>query len=203
VKNRKPRTRNSETTRELIVQRTARLLKTGGYLRAPMSAIMKVTGMTKGGIYHHFASREDLALEAFQYSTKTLGARMMQAIAGESSARAKLIVLINFPFTDEYWRGGCPIGNLAVESDDESPRLSAAARKTMDWLIGLFTRVIEEGMKASEFARSDARARATQMVAELEGAILLSNLYKDDRFLRGVVDRLESEARAGLPARPK
>jgi TetR/AcrR family transcriptional repressor of nem operon len=186
----------------MIVRRTAKLLKTDGYLRTPLSAIMKETGLKKGGIYHHFDSREDLALEAFQYSTRTLGARIMQAIEHESTARAKLIVLVNFPFTDDYWRGGCPIGNLAVESNDESPRFSAAARQTMDWLIGLFTQVIEEGMKLKEFARADARARAVHMVAELEGAILLSNLYKDERHLRSVVDRLELEVKAGLPARP-
>ena len=185
------------------MQRTATLLKTAGYLRAPLSAIMKVTGVKKGGIYHHFASREELALEAFQYSTRALGARMMEAIERESTAKAKLVVLIHFPFTDQYWRGGCPIGNLAVESDDENPRLCTAARDTMEWLIGLFTRVIEEGIKRKEFARADARARAVQMVAELEGGILLSNLYKDERYLRGVVDRLESEVKAGLPARSK
>ena len=142
------------------MQRTATLLKTAGYLRAPLSAIMKVTGVKKGGIYHHFASREELALEAFQYSTRALGARMMEAIGRESTAKAKLVVLIHFPFTDQYWRGGCPIGNLAVESDDENPRLCTAARDTMEWLIGLFTRIIEEGIK-----RKDSRGPTRGCVA--------------------------------------
>lgn len=198
-KKRGAKKRDSEATREWIVERTAKLLNTGGYLHTPISEIMRVTGLKKGGIYHHFESREALALEAFQHSSRLLGARILQMIRSRTSAKDKLLGLIRFPFEDDYWRGGCPIANLAIESDDANPKLRVAARGAMDWLIGLFVQVIQEGMKQGEFAKGDAPACAVRMVAALEGGIVLSNLYKDLKYLQGIADRLEAKVRAGLP----
>lgn len=192
------RRRNSEATRISILARTAKLLNTRGYLHTPLSEIMRVTNREKGGIYHHFESREDLALAAFQHSTKRLGARLLAEIGGDTTAKEKLLALIRFPLGEAYWRGGCPIANLAVESDDANPRLCAAARETMDWLLGLFVKVIEQGKRTGDFADVDAHFTAVRMIAVLEGAIVLSNLHKDPKYLRRVVDRLAAQTRAGL-----
>ena len=68
----------------------------------------------------------------------------------------------------------------------------------MGRLIGLFERIIGEGIERGEFAKEDARARATQLVASLEGALLLGNLYKDASYLEGVGARIKQEIRDGL-----
>ena len=78
--------------------------------------------------------------------------------------------------------------NLAVESDDADPELRDAARQAMMRLIGLFERIIAEGMKRGEFAKGNARARARLIVASVEGAIMLTNLYKDATYMEVVLD---------------
>jgi AcrR family transcriptional regulator len=88
--------------------------------------------------------------------------------------------------------------NLAIESDDADPELRSAARKAMTQLIGAFEQVITRGMQGGEFPKGDARARARVIVASLEGAILLSNLYKDRAPMEAVLDHLESYVRNGL-----
>jgi AcrR family transcriptional regulator len=127
--------------------------------------------------------------------------RLLRALEGKTSAKDKLVALINV-FREgprgEALKGGCPIVNLAIESDDADPQLRTAARQAMARLIGLLERIIDEGVKLGEFPKGDARARAAHLVAALEGALMLSNLYKDDAYLRGVADRLENEVTAGL-----
>jgi AcrR family transcriptional regulator len=163
---------------------------------------MKVTGLKKGGIYNHFESREALALEAFNYAFERMRSRILAAIAEKASAKEKLqalVALLRQASRLDALQGGCPIMNLSIESDDADPRLRAAARHAMGRFIGVFEKIIAEGIKQGEFGKGNAHARAAHMVASWEGAIMLSNLYKDDSYLKIVAARLEDEVAAGLP----
>ena len=193
--------KKGEATRNRIVVRTANLLNTQGYLGTPVSEIMRATGLQKGGIYRHFESRAALTREAFEFAFGRMRERLFQAIEGEHTAKDKLFALFevmrNAP-RDEAFRGGCPIMNLAVESDDADPELRDAARQAMIRLIGLFERIIAEGMKRGEFAKGNARALARLIVASVEGAIMLTNLYKDTTYMEVVLDHLERSVRTGF-----
>ena len=193
--------KKGEATRNRIVVRTANLLNTQGYLGTPVSEIMRATGLQKGGIYRHFDSRAALTLEAFWFAFGRMRERLFQAIEGEHTAKDKLFALFevmrNAP-RDEAFRGGCPVMNLAVESDDADPELRDAARQAMMRLIGFFERIIVEGMKRGEFPKGDARARARLIVASVEGAIMLTNLYKDATYIEVVLDHLERSVQTGF-----
>jgi TetR/AcrR family transcriptional regulator, transcriptional repressor for nem operon len=195
--------RKGEATRQRIIARTAALLNCGGYLRTPVSEIMRVTGLQKGGIYNHFESRQALTLEAFNYAVAQMRDELLAALTGKKSAKDKLGALIGV-FRDSVKgpgiEGGCPIVNLAIESDDADPELRSAARQAMSRLIGLFERIVNEGIAGGEFARHNARDTAMKMVATLEGGLVLSNLYKDQGYLRSVADCLQAEVKAGFRA---
>jgi AcrR family transcriptional regulator len=190
--------KKGEATRQRIVSRTADLLNRQGYLGTPVSKIMRAAGLQKGGIYRHFASRSALTLEAFQYAFERMRDRFLRALEGQTTAKDKLLALLEVGRTaprDEAFRGGCPIMNLAIESDDADPELRKAARMAMSRLIGLFEVVIAQGIKDGEFAITDARAQAIFLVSTLEGAIMLSNLFKDQTYMNIVLDDLERRVR--------
>src|ERR1700730_14967384 len=63
-----PRLRKGEATRLLILERAAPVFNQRGYAGASMSELVEATGIEKGGIYNHFGSKEDLAVESFDYS---------------------------------------------------------------------------------------------------------------------------------------
>ena len=54
-----------EQTKELILSQAAVVFNRQGYFGARLDDIMRATGLEKGGIYNHFASKDDLALQAF------------------------------------------------------------------------------------------------------------------------------------------
>jgi TetR/AcrR family transcriptional regulator, transcriptional repressor for nem operon len=193
--------RKGEATRQRIVVRTADLLNTQGYRGTPVSEIMRVAGLQKGGIYRHFESRDALTLEAFDFAVARVRNRFLQAIEGRETAKDKLFALLDVArhaLREEAFHGGCPVMNLAVESDDADPKLRDAARRAMRQVIGLFEQVIAEGMKEGEFPEGDARARARMLVASMEGAILLTNLYKDGAYMEAVLDHLARSVRRGF-----
>ena len=193
--------RKGEATRQRIVVRTADLLNTQGYLGTPVSEIMRAAGLQKGGIYRHFESRDALTLEAFEFAVARVRNRFLEAVERRQTAKDKLFALFEVARhapREEAFHGGCPVMNLAVESDDADPKLRNAARRAMRQVIGLFEQIIAEGMKQGEFPEGDARARARMLVASMEGAILLTNLYKDGTYLEAVLDHLERSVRRGF-----
>lgn len=56
------RNRHSEQTVERILEEASRLFLQKGYEKTSMQDIMDATGLSKGAIYHHFASKEDILL---------------------------------------------------------------------------------------------------------------------------------------------
>jgi len=193
--------KKGEATRKRIVARAANLLNMQGYLGTPVSEIMRVAGLQKGGIYRHFESRAALTREAFEYAVARMRDRFVDALEGRKTATDKLFALfevVQNASQEESYRGGCPIMNLAVESDDVDPELRELARDAMTRFVGLFERVIAEGTKNGEFSPGDPRMRAIRIVASLEGALMLSNLYKDRTYMEAAMDDLIGSIRKGF-----
>ena len=193
--------KKGEATRRRIVAQAAGLLNTQGYRSTPVSEIMRVTGLRKGGIYRHFDSRTTLTLEAFEYAVARMRDRFLRAAEGRATATDALLALLHVfreASHDEAFHGGCPIVNLAIESDDSDPELRNAARKAMTQLVGGFEQVITRGIRQGEFPKGDPRARARVIVATLEGGLLLGNLYKDRAPIEAVMEHLERYVRNGF-----
>jgi len=193
--------KKGEATRRRIVAQAAGLLNTQGYRSTPVSEIMRITGLRKGGIYRHFDSRTELTLEAFQYGVARMRDRFRRALEGRVTATDSLRALLGVfreASEEEVFHGGCPIMNLAIESDDADPALRRAARQAMTQLVGLFEGIIAQGTRSGEFPRGAAAARAKVIVASVEGAVLLGNLYKDRAPMEAVLEHLDWYIRNGF-----
>ena len=88
-------------------------------------------------------------------------------------------------------RGGCPLLNTAVESDDTHPALRERTQQAMNSWLHLIRRIIETGIEKGEI-RSDVNADefATIITATLEGAIMMSKLYGDSIYMQRAVNHL-------------
>lgn len=185
-----------EQTREMILARAAQLFSRQGYFGSSLSDIMYETGLEKGGIYNHFASKEQLALEAFDYAVDLVGQRTRLALAGKVNAIERLqaiITVFQWLLEDPALAGGCPILNTAIEADDAQPALRDRARNAMDNWRATIHRIVQKGIARQEIRPEvDADALATLLIATLEGAIMLSKLYGDAVHMRCAVDHLTS-----------
>lgn len=185
-----------EQTREMILARAAQLFSRQGYFGSSLSDIMQETGLEKGGIYNHFASKEQLALEAFDYSIELVQQRTKLALAGKANAIDRLLAIVSVfqgLVDDPPLDGGCPILNTAVEADDAQPALRERAREAMDSWRSTIHRIVAKGIARQEIRPEvDADALATILIASLEGAIMMSKLYGDSVHMRRAVDHLTS-----------
>jgi AcrR family transcriptional regulator len=180
-----------EQTRAMILARVAPLFNQQGYSGSSLSDIMQQTGLEKGGIYNHFKSKEQLALEAFDYSYAILDQRIRRVLAGKKHAIERLFALLSYfqdLVDDPPIPGGCPILNTAIESDDAEPALRERARVAMDELRSTVRRIISKGIERGEVRPGvDIETWASMMIAALEGAVMLSQLYQDTAHMSRVV----------------
>ena len=185
--------RKGEKTRREIIRKAAPIFNQRGYEGAALSDLMEATGLEKGGIYRHFESKEQLAAEAFDYAWReTLEARIHDLAKIPNAVDRLKQLVANFAERRGIIRGGCPLLNTAVDTDDGNTILLERARKALRSLRGYIVLAVSAGEKAREIRRGiDAEKVATVMIATLEGAIMLARLDRSDKALRSVQAHLE------------
>ena len=183
-----------EQTRERILARSTQLFNRQGYFGASLTDIMRETGLEKGGIYNHFSSKEQLALEAFDYAYGLVQERVRQALAGKRNAIERLLAIVSVfqgIVEDPPVAGGCPILNTAIEADDANETLRDRARAAMDSWRTTIHRVVNKGIERQEIRPGiNADEVASILIATLEGAIMLSSLYKDPIHMQRAADHI-------------
>jgi len=125
---RTPNSRKQET-HERIVDVAARAIRRHGYAGVGVADVMKEAGLTHGGFYAHFDSRDALLVEALERAGRQSGEAVTRALErraarGVSAFRA----LVEAYLGDEHLASletGCPVAALACDM----PRQSDAVRE--------------------------------------------------------------------------
>jgi len=186
--------RKGEQTRERILDRAARLFNQKGYYGSSLSDVLRATGLKKGGIYNHFHSKEQLALEAFDTSVRLISKGYEEALAGKRNAVDRLLAIVNQfrrSAQDPPIPGGCPLMNTAIENDDANPALRRRARQAMEQWRGSIRTIVAKGVERRELrAGLDPQQVSTVMIAALEGGLMLSKLYDQPSYIDAIADFL-------------
>ena len=185
-----------DDTRQMILQRAAAVFNQKGYFGASLADIMEATGLEKGGIYNHFDSKDDLALEAFDYAVELVRQEFVAALKDKRAAIDRLRAIVGVYRAQAGGMpvaGGCPVMNTAIEADDTHPMLRDHARRAMDewreFVVRTVTKGIERGQIRPEVVPDEL---TTFIIATLEGAIMLSKLYGDTTHMNRTVEYLEN-----------
>jgi TetR/AcrR family transcriptional regulator, transcriptional repressor for nem operon len=191
--------RKGEATRRLILERAAPVFNQLGYAGASMTEIVEATGIEKGGIYNHFGSKEELAVEAFDYAISLI-VDGYAAVQEGKVGLDRLVAMIEI-FGDwsghPHVAGGCPIMNTAIEADDTNPALAARARAAMDSWHRLIGSIVKDAKARGELDPDvDPYELATLVTSTLEGSLMLSRLFHDPaykhRAVASLTDHVES-----------
>lgn len=191
-----------EDTRLRILERAAPLLNRHGFSNAPVSEIMRATGLQKGGLYNHFSSKEELALAAFDLVMQRINQRVQEVHRSKSSPVEQLLAHIQLICGGHTTlEGGCPILNSIVESDDANPALRGRVRQVLDKWRRFIAHIVADGIVKGEI-RSDVNPDevATLIIGMLEGAQLLSNFYRDESHRRRMSEHLAAYVKGALRA---
>jgi TetR/AcrR family transcriptional repressor of lmrAB and yxaGH operons len=193
------------TTRQRMVQATERLLRRRGYAAASWRNVVHEAAAPWGSAYHHFPEgKEQLAAEAVALGGSHVGAALDTAL--QSTGTVAAAVRRWFALAAENLKGsdfqdGCPVATVALETAPQSATLTGACSTAFArWESTLASAIAREGC-----SRRRAGELATLVVANLEGALLLSRVRRDTRPLRLAAEllatRLEAELGSSKPPR--
>lgn len=185
------------TTKEHIIQQSAALFNTKGYIGCSIQDIMAATGLKKGGIYNHFKNKDEIAFESFDYSFSLVKERFQEALVFCKTSSEKILAIIAV-FESFYFKpvthGGCPIFNTAVDSSGIHPSLSEKARAAINHLKRYIEIKIDEGIESGEFNTNiKSEELSTLILTSMEGALIMSRVNNDYGPIQTVVKHLKGQ----------
>jgi TetR/AcrR family transcriptional repressor of nem operon len=189
--------RNPEVTKETILKQSGILFNTQGYKATSLSHITDATGLTKGAIYRHFSSKDELEIETLVHLSGIMNEKIRERVKEQSTAGNKLRAVVKFfesYISDPPVQGGCPLLNAAVEADDAHPELRKTALKILNGLRNSLVSILEKGIYYKQLKRGiDKDLYATLFIAALEGAIMMSKLSGNDDDIKRILKHLEKQ----------
>lgn len=187
--------RNPTETKEAILHHAGSLFNLQGYKATSISHITDATGFTKGAIYRHFSNKEKLEEQALVHLMGIMFEKLRTQIKEQNTAGEKLRAILYF--FESYVikspiKGGCPLLNVAIEADDNSPHLRKKANTILDILKESIVTIMSNGIRFGQLKKDiDKEYYATIIIASLEGAIMMSKLAKSNHDIRTVIKHLD------------
>ena len=173
-----------EQTRERILRAAARAIRRYGYEGVGVAEVMKDAGLTHGGFYAHFESRDALLAAAAEQagleSATSLARALTKAKPGE-----ELMAIVDTYLADSHVTAaenglGCAIAAAGSEVPRQCPEVRRAVTRRIKELIGL----VEQQLPA--WGRSAAHDKAMSVVATLIGALMLARAVDDPQLSKGI-----------------
>ena len=173
-----------QLSHERIVDTAARAIRRGGFNGVGVADIMKEAGLTHGGFYAHFPSRNALLAEALERAGQESAERIEKSAAirrsrGVSAFRA----LIEGYLSDRHLastESGCPVAALASEMPRQAPEVREASARRVRGLMAKVQATLPAG------APDDAALIATQLVGTLQLARALGDNAEGKALLAAV-----------------
>jgi TetR/AcrR family transcriptional repressor of nem operon len=183
-------------TREHIIASAAPIFNVKGFAGSSIADILEASGLEKGGLYRHFASKDELAVASFDYAVRVLEARRLAAEAKTTTALGRLRAYVDTvaaSIAKPPLPGGCPILNTAIEADDTHPKLRQhAARAMRDWQARIAA-AVEDAVAGGELRPDvDPVATASILTSALEGAIMVTALLREPVHMTRVASHLQA-----------
>jgi TetR/AcrR family transcriptional repressor of nem operon len=184
----------AEETKNFIIEKSAPIFNMHGYKGTTMSQLTKAIKMTKGAIYGNFADKDEIALAAFDYNFAELSEKIGSAVGSKENACDKLIAFANFyldHFIEISRKGGCPLLNAAVDSDNIHPPLKERVAKAIETWINTVTRIVYSGIKHKQInANTKPEQFASVFVSLIEGGLMLSKATGNTIHLSRNIDQI-------------
>jgi TetR/AcrR family transcriptional regulator, transcriptional repressor for nem operon len=166
-----------ETHARIVKKASVRLREKGAH-GIGVADLMKDAGLTHGGFYAHFNSREALVIEAFAYAMER-GTERWRKLAEQTPPDERLATIVGSYLTSAHRDdpgNGCAIPTLGAEIARESPKTRKAFAAKLEHMIDFLAAQIP-GVPPKA-----ARKQAMAMIATMMGTMVLARIAGNGEF---------------------
>lgn len=191
--------RQPDLTRQKLLERAFEEIHRNGFRAASLESILADAGVTKGALYHHFASKAELGYAVIEEVIRpwmeerwrpVLDAdnpidAAIQTIRERLRARSEMALTL-----------GCPFNNLAQEMSPIDEGFRARLNAILDdWREAMAQALAHGQQNGTVCADVEPRAAAAFVVSSIEGCVGMAKASQSREFLeagfRGLIEYLE------------
>lgn len=180
----------AEANRETVINVASRLFREHGFDGIGLKDLMKGAGLTQGGFYKQFESKEDLEAQASQRAMESAIRRWSTVAASNPDPLQGVIDL----YLSTEHRGevgdGCPLVALGADA----ARQSEDVRRPFQDGIKAHLQVLEDLLPPADSKETRAQ-KAEVMLALMVGAVTLSRIVTDETLAERLLETAAAEAR--------
>lgn len=160
---------HKEKTRQAIVQAARRLWKSQGYSGASVDKVMEEAGLTRGGFYAHFKSKDDLLMEALseQLAADVIAGLKESGVHDYEEQRRHILDYYLSQRHRDHPELGCPLTSLA----QETVRCGTGPRRIFKKAVQRFSRWLSGEQK---------QENGLAVLAMMVGAVTLARAVEKD-----------------------
>ncbi|WP_341895172.1 TetR/AcrR family transcriptional regulator [Ferrovibrio terrae] len=189
-------TERKQATREKILRQAARAMRAHGPAGVGVAEIMRSAGLTHGGFYAHFGSKDDLVTEAIRGMFAEGSARFASRVGAATGIDALRCWADSYlsPSHRDNPGNGCAVAALS----GDLARLSKAARAAFDAGIeGIVARYMRHLPQRDAF---DAQGFALAMLTQMAGAVAMARAVADQSLSDTILNAARQSVQQRLNA---
>jgi TetR/AcrR family transcriptional repressor of nem operon len=188
---------HKQETHARIVRKASVRLREKGAHGIGVADLMKEAGLTHGGFYAHFDSREALVIEAFAYAMDRSTERWRKVAEQTVPDRRLATIVENYltPLHRDDPGHGCAVPTLGAEIARESPKTRKAFAAKLEQMIDMMADQV------LDMPRKTARKQAVAALATMMGTLVLSRIAGGGEFSDEIL-AAGREAVLGRAAKP-
>jgi AcrR family transcriptional regulator len=182
-------------TRQNIIEKSLRLFCVKGYYNTSINDILQVSGLTKGGLYGHFASKEDIWYAVYDLALANWKAAVFQGIESGANPLERIQTFIENDIRNKLgnnvFEGGCFFHSMLVELSGQSDVMSDRLLQGFTQLAGLLCAWLEQADQQGMLkADLNFKEIANHIIISLNGAAALYASSRDPAILDQIVSQL-------------
>jgi len=182
-------------TRHNIITKTLQLFCVKGYYHTSINDILQATGLTKGGLYGHFASKEELWYAVYDEALRIWRAVVFQGIRSGSDPLERIQILIENDLKNKLgnhvFEGGCFFHSMLVELAGQSATMSRHLLQGFERLGGLLCAWLEQADQQGLLKENlNLNEIANYIIISLNGAAALYAADRNPAILDHAVSQL-------------
>jgi TetR/AcrR family transcriptional regulator, transcriptional repressor for nem operon len=173
--------------RDLIVDTASRLFRERGFDGIGVADLMKGAGLTHGGFYGHFESKDDLAAEACGRALAKAAAKWEASLGDGGEGLADIVEKYLSERHRDSPGSGCLVAALGADVARRDAPVRRSFTEGLMMLVDALTRHVTGSSKAAK------RRRALATFAEMVGAVILSRAVNDRKLSKEILDATKSD----------
>jgi len=182
-------------TRQNIIEKSLQLFCVKGYYNTSINDILQATGLTKGGLYGHFPSKEDIWYAVYDEALTIWKAVVFQGIDPGSKPLERIQTFIENDIRNKLgnnvFEGGCFFHSMLVELSGQSDAMSDRLLQGFNQLAGLLCAWLEQADQQGMLkADLNFKEIANYIIISLNGAAALYASGRDPAILDQTVSQL-------------